>query len=212
MRVFPNGVLDGHATQPGQCVCTCRVEDCVARVHICLYLQAVGVDMYVGMYVGMYVDMYGHLQVAGYGSLMDEGSARETNPGLRNWRYGRLNGYARVFDLVSIINIRKGLASGRQLTTCTARERKGCELHVCMYDVPVGDWPELIARERRLDCRVVEVTEDESGRCCQALLFCRVHAHLRTHVYAHVYTHVRAHVYMLAGASVLSLFGREVSC
>ena len=45
--------------------------------------------------------------VAGYASLMDEASARATTPSLTNWRLATVRGYGRVFDLVSIVNIRK---------------------------------------------------------------------------------------------------------
>ena len=102
---------------------------------------------------------------------MDETSARETTPYLTNWRYGTVLGYARVFDLVSIVNLRKGLARGRHIVTCTARPRKGCHLHVCLYDVPASQFPELAARERRLDCQCVEAMPDDDQVCVTAHMF-----------------------------------------
>ena len=62
----------------------------------------------------------GRLSIAGYASLMDEASARETMPSMSGFRYGVVDGYCRIFNLVSIVNIRKGLATGRRLATCTA--------------------------------------------------------------------------------------------
>lgn len=57
-----------------------------------------------------------------YASLMDEKSARETTPSLRHFRYGRVDGYCRVFNLVSIVNIQRGAAQGLHLATATARK------------------------------------------------------------------------------------------
>ena len=86
----------------------------------------------------------GYLTVAGYASLMDEASARQTTPSLRHFRYGRIRGYARVFNLVSIINIRRGLAAGRHLATATARPEAQSGLFVCLYEIPVTQLPQLL--------------------------------------------------------------------
>ena len=59
--------------------------------------------------------------IAGYASLMDCESARLTTPSLINFRYGAVEGYARIFNLVSIVNIQRGLATGQHLATATAR-------------------------------------------------------------------------------------------
>ena len=57
-----------------------------------------------------------------------------------------------MFDLVSILNIRRGLGRGDRIATCTARSRAGPEaqLRVCLFDVPAAEYPTLLARERRL--------------------------------------------------------------
>lgn len=111
--------------------------------------------------------------VAGYASLMDEASARETTPTLTNWRYGTLPGYGRVFDLVSIVNIRKGLARGRHLVTCTARPMEGREIKVCLYDVPVAEFPDLASRERRLATTAERVLENDATSATQCYVFTR---------------------------------------
>ena len=97
-----------------------------------------------------------HPTSASDGSLMDRESAQQTSPSLRGFRYGWVEGYSRVFNLVSIINIRRGLATGRRLATCTARPRGGCRLRVCLYEIPVGELPALYAREARLRLSSVE--------------------------------------------------------
>ena len=108
--------------------------------------------------------------VAGYASLMCEESARATTPEIGNWRYGTIRDYARVFDLVSIIRIKRGLARGTHLATCTARPRTGSTLQVCLYDIPAALFPALEARERRLATSVVQVQCD-SGDTATAYLF-----------------------------------------
>ena len=119
------------------------------------------------------------ITVAGYASLVDPLSARSTTPSLQRFRYGTIRGYRRVFNLVSIVNIRRGLATGRHLTTATARPCDGALLRVCLFDVPVAELPELLARERRLrvscapyfedDECILHASEAPSGR--HALLF-----------------------------------------
>jgi hypothetical protein len=105
----------------------------------------------------------GFVTVAGYASLVDEASARATTPNLSNWRLGRVEGFGRVFDLVSIINIRRGLAADPCLATCTARPMAGHRLRVCLYDIPAADFPALEARERRLATTRVDARQDDGA-------------------------------------------------
>lgn len=98
--------------------------------------------------------------ILGYASLMDEASARATTPNLSGWNYGTVHGFCRIFNLVSIVNVRRGLATGRHLATCTARRRKGCSLRVCCYEVPKSEYSGLLARERRLRAETVEYIAD----------------------------------------------------
>lgn len=100
----------------------------------------------------------GRVLVAGYASLMDEASARETMPSVSTFRLGVVpDHYCRVFNLVSIINIRRGLATGRRLATCTARPRPGCSLSVCVFEVPLEELEPLAMREARLRLAPVRV-------------------------------------------------------
>ena len=101
------------------------------------------------------------LTVAGYASLVDERSARETVPTLRRFRRGTVRDHCRIFNLVSIINLSRGLASGRRLATATARPQRGSDLLVALFDLPLSELPALLARERRL--RVCCVPYEEAG-------------------------------------------------
>ena len=100
----------------------------------------------------------GRVSVAGYASLMDEASARETMPSLSDFRYGCVDGYCRIFNLVSIVNIRRGLATGTRLATCTARARPGSQLRVCIFDIPLEELLPLATREARLRLEPVPVS------------------------------------------------------
>lgn len=115
----------------------------------------------------------GFVTIAGYGSLMDEASARATTPSLFNWRLGVIQGYGRVFDLISIIRVQKGQARGDYLTTCTARPMHGCSLHVCLYDIPFRELEQLTTRERRLNSEEVTAVQDSDGLACSCVLFTR---------------------------------------
>ena len=111
----------------------------------------------------------GRVCVAGYASLMDEASARETMPSLSRFRYGWVDGYCRIFNLVSIVNVRRGLATGTRLATCTAQPRPGSELRVCLFDIPLEELLPLTTREARLRLEPVPVSVT-SGEGCSALL------------------------------------------
>ena len=119
----------------------------------------------------------GRLSIAGYASLMDEASARETMPSMSGFRYGVVDGYCRIFNLVSIVNIRKGLATGRRLATCTARPRPGSQLRVCCFDIPREELLPLAVREARLRLEPVPIAGEagasssgEGAAGCCALL------------------------------------------
>ena len=112
------------------------------------------------------------ITIAGYASLVDEVSARETTPALRRFRYGHVQGYCRVFTLVSIVNIRRGLASGSRLATATARPCADASLRVCLYEIPISELPALLERERRLRISCVNYVETrDSDDVGSALLF-----------------------------------------
>jgi hypothetical protein len=108
---------------------------------------------------------------------MDEQSARETSPSLRNFRHGWVDGHCRVFNLVSIVNVRRGLAVGRRLATATARPRDGSALRVCLYEIPLRELPALARREARLLLTVAQFSSD-NGRAGLALL-CAESSHER---------------------------------
>jgi hypothetical protein len=110
--------------------------------------------------------------IAGYGSLTTLASAQATNPSLSNFRWGLVEGFVRVFDLVSIINIRRERANvlTGEVATCTAHEREGHKLLVTLYEIPRAQLQPLLDREARLQPEKV-VYNDEEGTSGEAILF-----------------------------------------
>lgn len=109
--------------------------------------------------------------IVGYASLVDERWARQDTPSLFEYRLGWLQGYARCFNLVSVINIRRGNAIGRRLASCTAVAMPGSALRVALFSVPMTELPELLRREARLRPVWVTATADDASAPVEALLF-----------------------------------------
>jgi len=70
--------------------------------------------------------------------------------------------YARVYDLVGIINIERGFASGKQIGHNSARPWPGVDLYVSLYDITTDQFAALEARERRLRVTMVQYRETGS--------------------------------------------------
>jgi len=108
--------------------------------------------------------------IIGYGSLVDIAWARSSMASLRNFRYGRIHGWMRVFDLVSIVNIKKyGHSATNEIASCTARPRIGGTLLVCIFEIPEDDYECFLRRETRLCQKTVEF-EDNSGTVGEGVL------------------------------------------
>ncbi len=63
------------------------------------------------------------ISVAGYGSLLSEASARETVPGLQNFRLVKVPGYRRIFNKVGIVFISRHGADPEslQIASCSTQ-------------------------------------------------------------------------------------------
>lgn len=85
------------------------------------------------------------ITVGGFASLMDEASARATTPSISNWRYGYVDGFCRVFNLVSILNVKKG-AILPTVTQIDAYSRANSSLFLshcsvqCVAGLATGDY------------------------------------------------------------------------
>ncbi|EKX47504.1 hypothetical protein GUITHDRAFT_137296 [Guillardia theta CCMP2712] len=105
----------------------------------------------------------GRVTIIGFGSLMDPSSASQTMRG-SNMRRGTVDGFCRVFNLVSIINIARGYAKNRELATCTAMRRENSFLRVSLMDIDKEEYEAFARREARLRHEVVEYVSDDGDR------------------------------------------------
>ena len=103
----------------------------------------------------------GRLTILGYASLMDEVSARTTSPSASDFRLATIPNYCRIFNLVSVINIERGLAAPPHLCTCTARRREGAAISGCAFSIAESDFEALAARETRLRLELVRTGDTE---------------------------------------------------
>ncbi len=97
------------------------------------------------------------ISVVGYGSLLSEWSARQTVPGLQNFRLVRVPGYRRIFNKVGIVFLsRHGADPGSlQLASCSTQPVAGCEIICSQFECSAEEFIELYEREHRF--RWIEV-------------------------------------------------------
>ena len=93
--------------------------------------------------------------IFGYGSLMSIESCRLTCPGLTNYRQGRLLGYRRLFNLVGMPLIERGLVDpdARELAFCSVVPEPAARVHGVLFDVDARDRDRFLARADRLKVR-----------------------------------------------------------
>lgn len=112
------------------------------------------------------------ISVVGYGSLLSECSARETVPGLQNFRLVKVAGYRRIFNKVGMVFItRHGAApSSVAIASCSTQVASDGEIICCQFECSDAEFSDLYEREHRF--RWVEVQtvsfagEVARGRMC----------------------------------------------
>ena len=94
------------------------------------------------------------LTIIGFGSLMSEESARGTFPGLRNFRYARVEGWRRVMRHPAAIFFERGIAdlATRQMSSLCAERCEGRGFVACAFDVdqPTEEEMEVSCHENAL--------------------------------------------------------------
>lgn len=100
------------------------------------------------------------ISVAGYGSLLSEASARETVPGLQNFRLVKVSGYRRVFNKVGIVFIsRHGAdADSLQIASCSTQADSESSIICSQFECSEDEFLELYEREHRF--RWIEVSTE----------------------------------------------------
>lgn len=91
------------------------------------------------------------ISVVGFGSLLSERSARDTVPGLKNYRLVRVDGYRRIFNKVGILFIAgHGQApDSLEVSSCSTEACADTSIIVAQFDCPVDQFGELYEREHR---------------------------------------------------------------
>ena len=86
----------------------------------------------------------------GYGSLVDEKSARKTCPNLQNFGYYWLEGYKRIFGIVAYRPVLQdpAILGRKELAACyIVPEENATPMFVCCFQIPENDLAELKRRE-----------------------------------------------------------------
>jgi hypothetical protein len=110
--------------------------------------------------------------VVGYGSLLSEASARETVPGLTDFRVVRVSGYRRIFNKVGINFISRFGQDpmSRALASCSTEPAADCEMICTLFNCPEQEFQALFEREHRflwieVDCLEADGSTTK-GRMC----------------------------------------------
>ncbi|MBY4676354.1 gamma-glutamylcyclotransferase [Marinobacterium arenosum] len=104
------------------------------------------------------------ISVVGYGSLLSERSARETVPGLINYRLVEVPGHRRIFNKVGVVFFSRHGASADSLeiASCSTEPSPGSAMICAQFELDEVDFAALYEREHRY--RWIEVeTHDRHG-------------------------------------------------
>jgi cation transport regulator ChaC len=91
------------------------------------------------------------ISVFGYGSLMSPSSSMRTMPTAKNHRKGSLEGYSRIFSLVSIAGLKKGDANTDtlEMAALAIKPISNCIVKGILFDIPIDELPAYFEREHR---------------------------------------------------------------
>ncbi|MGH1462063.1 MAG: gamma-glutamylcyclotransferase [Neptuniibacter sp.] len=105
------------------------------------------------------------ISVVGYGSLLSEQSARETVPGLQNFRIVSVSGYRRVFNKVGIVFLSRHAVApdSLEIASCSTQTDPEGEILCSQFECTAADFAFLIEREHRFQWVEVE-TLDLAGQ------------------------------------------------
>ena len=102
--------------------------------------------------------------IFGYGSLMEEPSVLRTCPSATHHRPGMLEGWRRVFSLVSISGTRNGAAdhSTGEVAALAIKPAAGHRVNGVLFDIPLEELDAYKVREARYKFVKVRVTDAQS--------------------------------------------------
>lgn len=108
--------------------------------------------------------------IFGYGSLMDISSAVKTVPSARNLREARLDGYTRMYNLVSIGGIKSGNANQdtKEMAALAISKRPGAYVLGCLFEIDAAELDGYLLREHRYKVCEVEVFDYQNEKLVHA--------------------------------------------
>lgn len=98
------------------------------------------------------------ISVVGFGSLLSERSARDTVPGLSDYRLVKVSGYRRIFNKVGIVFIagQGQSAESLEVSSCSTEPCEATTIICAQFECPLDQFVELYEREHRY--RWIEVS------------------------------------------------------
>mmetsp|Transcript_16741 Transcript_16741/g.15098 ORF Transcript_16741/g.15098 Transcript_16741/m.15098 type:complete len:226 (-) Transcript_16741:24-701(-) len=107
--------------------------------------------------------MTNSITVFGYGSLMSFKSTLSTMPSARNFRAGYLPNYIRIFNIVSVLAICKGVSNEetKEMSVLAIRptNNPNDKVYGCLFDIPSEELPAYLLREQRYKFKYITVTD-----------------------------------------------------
>ncbi|MDO6513073.1 gamma-glutamylcyclotransferase [Neptuniibacter sp. 2_MG-2023] len=103
--------------------------------------------------------------IIGYGSLLSEGSARETVPSLENFRIVEVSGYKRVFNKVGVVFFSRhnATADSQEIACCSTLEARDSTIICSQFECSDDAYHALYEREHRYDWLEVDTFHPEEG-------------------------------------------------
>lgn len=111
------------------------------------------------------------VSVVGYGSLLSERSARETVPGLRNFRLVEVPGYKRIFNKVGVVFFSRHAEDpdAIEIASCSTQADDTSSIICCQFECSETEYEALYEREHRFNWVVVG-TIDLQGNVAKGLM------------------------------------------
>lgn len=113
------------------------------------------------------------ITVIGYGSLLAEDSARQTVPGLRNFRLVEVPGFRRIFNKVGIVFLQRyqPRKDDLRIASCATQRDDQCSIIACAFECDNEEFLALYEREHRfrwieVECRALTDQISQQGRMC----------------------------------------------
>jgi cation transport regulator ChaC len=112
----------------------------------------------------------GYVSIFGYGNLMDLASALRTVPSAKNLRKARLDGYTRMYNLVSVGGIKSGIANQdtKEMAALSIVKKYGAFVLGCVFEIDASEVENYLYREHRYKVCEVDVFDFQNDKLIPA--------------------------------------------